>query len=232
MHPAARVFICGLVCLLASAAGAARAASFDCRQAVGRIEQTICSDPDLGSFDSQLQLAYAGALDRSLQPEKITADQRAWLKTRDACADAKCLSALYQRRIAALSKVADAPRSCAGSTTVDVEDCQAEQAARADRELARYLAAARKRLADSARDDPSGSRTTLAALDSAQKAWEVFRKAECEAVYDNWSGGTIRGSMYQACMQSLTKARTAQVRETWLSFGDGAPPLAPEPVGG
>jgi uncharacterized protein len=227
----------GLVVLAFSSiaiwAGGADAASFDCKNAVGRVEQMICGSPDLNSFDSQLQGAYDGALDRSNRPNQITEDQRAWLKQRDACNDEKCLLAAYGRRIAVLSKISDEPAICGGSTTPEVDACEAEYAHRADKELSRYIAAARNRLLSEAgeRPDPQTSTATLAAFDASQKAWEAFRKAECDAVYNWWSDGTIRGAMYQGCMQSLTKSRTEQILDTWLSFMDNTPPLLPKPAG-
>jgi len=215
-----------------SVGGSAHAASFDCKKAAGRIEQLICRDPDLNSFDSQLQGAYAGALDRSAHPERITQGQRAWLKERDACTDVKCLSTIYQRRIAGLSNVSDEPAICSGATTPEVNACGEEYAARADRELTRYLAVARRRIADASSENsnPSTSERTLAALEASQKTWEAFRKAECEAVFEWWREGTIRGAMFEGCMRSLTKARTEQVWETWLSFVDDTPPLMPKPA--
>ncbi len=227
-----RAMIRGLVFAAISVldcASAARAASFDCAKAASRIERLICGDVDLDSFDSQLEGAYAGALDRSAHPDRLKGEQRAWLKARDACADVKCLSATYQKRITDLSQVSDEPAACAGSTTPEVNACGAEYAGRADRELARYQAAVRERLAAEAKDDPSNTKTTLAAFEASQKAWEAFRKAECDAVYDWWSGGTIRGAMYEGCLRSETKARTEQIWRVWLSFEDSTPPLMPKP---
>lgn len=232
MRSSMRSLACTVIVSMLAWAGAVQAASFDCKQAASRIERMICGDVDLNAFDSQLQGAYAGALDRSISPARLTDDQRAWLKAREACGDVKCLSEAYRRRIAALAKVSDQPAICAGSTTPEVDACQAEYARRADRELARYLAAARRRLVGEASEnaDPQTSKTTLAALEASQKAWEGFRKAECEAVYVWWSEGTIRGAMYQDCMQSLTQSRTEQVWRTWLSFEDSTPPLMPKPA--
>lgn len=229
------VLLRSLTCIVFSSAavsmGSAHAASFDCKKTVTSIEQMICQTPELNSLDSQLEGAYAGALDRSNHPDRIVRDQRVWLRERDACDDDKCLHVVYQRRIVSLSKVSDEPVICAGSTTPEVNSCEAEYAHRAERELARYLAAARKRLIGEASEDsdPQRSKTTLAAFNTSQKAWEAFRKYECNAVYDWWSEGTIRGAMYEGCMQSLTKSRTEQVWSTWLSFMDSTPPLLPKP---
>jgi uncharacterized protein len=211
----------------------ASAASFDCKKASSRVEHIICDDPSLDSFDSQLQGAYLGALDRSNKPAAVTEDQRAWLKQRDACADAKCMIAAYQRRIEALSKISDEPAICAGDTTPEINACAAEYAHRADKELDRYLEAARKRLRQDAEDsrDDTAAKKALAGLDASQTRWLAFRKAECDAVYDWWSEGTIRGAMFEGCMQDLTKRRTEQIWSTWLSFLDDTPPLMPKPVG-
>jgi uncharacterized protein YecT (DUF1311 family) len=142
------------------------------------------------------------------------------------------LSAVYEKRIAALGRVSDQPVICADGNTPAVNACTAEYARRADRELARYLAAARKRLTDEASENlkPQTPSATLAAFDASQKAWEVYRKAECDAVYDWWSSGTIRGAMYGGCMESVTKARTEDIWNTWLSFMDNTPPLMPKPT--
>ncbi len=109
---------------------------------------------------------------------------------------------------------------------------QAAYSKRADRELDRYLAAARTRLAQEAADNPGSttSKTALAALEASQSRWLAFRKAECEAVYDWWADGTIRGAMFEDCMQGVTEDRTEQVWRIWLSFEDDTPPLMPKPA--
>jgi uncharacterized protein len=212
--------------------GNVNAASFNCEMAVSQIEQLICRDPELNSLDSQLRGAYAGALDRSNHPDQITRDQRSWIKERNSCTDEKCLIAVYQQRTASLSKISDEPIVCNGASTPEVDACEEEYAHRADKELARYLAVARKRIVDEAVDELNSqtSKTTLAAFDASEQAWELYRKAECNAVYDHWIEGTIRGFMYGACMQSVTKSRTEQIWSEWLTFMDSTPPLLPKPV--
>lgn len=44
-------------------------------------------------------------------------------------------------------------------------------------------------------------------LQKAQRAWIVSRDADCDAVYENWIGGTIRGPMYAGCMVEKTSQR-------------------------
>ncbi|HEX3363436.1 lysozyme inhibitor LprI family protein [Phenylobacterium sp.] len=212
--------------------GSAQAASFDCSKAASRIEHLVCDDPDLNSLDSQLQGAYLGALDRSNHPLDVKQKQLAWLRQRDDCADRSCMAVAYRRQIKLLSAISDEPPRCGGSTTVEIDSCALEYSHRADRELARYLAAARNRLTDEAKQAPTpqAPKTALADLDVSQTAWEAYRKAECNAVYDWWSEGTIRGAMYQSCWLEVTEARTEHVWSTWLRFMDSTPPLLPDPT--
>jgi len=41
----------------------------------------------------------------------------------------------------------------------------------------------------------------------AQRAWIKFREADCDAVYENWAGGTIRNVMYSGCMRQHAEQR-------------------------
>jgi len=41
----------------------------------------------------------------------------------------------------------------------------------------------------------------------AQRAWVKFREADCDAVYENWAGGTIRTVMYIGCMRQHAEQR-------------------------
>ena len=44
-------------------------------------------------------------------------------------------------------------------------------------------------------------------LIAAQREWGKFRDADCKAVYTFYQGGTIRGLMFTACMQSHAEDR-------------------------
>jgi len=50
-------------------------------------------------------------------------------------------------------------------------------------------------------------------LQKAQRAWIVSRDADCDAVYENWIGGTIRGPMYAGCMVEKTSERALWLKE-------------------
>ncbi len=90
------------------AAGAASAQSFDCGAAKTRVEKAICHDKKLGAQDAALNALYGATVDVAAAPDALVADQRAWMKARDKCADTACLSALYTTRIAALGRVTKA----------------------------------------------------------------------------------------------------------------------------
>jgi uncharacterized protein YecT (DUF1311 family) len=119
---------------------------------------------------------------------------------------------------------------CPDETTLGSNRCWSGRLAKADSELARYLATARievKRRADS----PDGPKTAdaLRQFDVAQKAWSAYRDAECGAIFDYWSGGTIRDLEALACRTHLATLRTHTIWLHWLTFMDSTPPLLPEP---
>jgi len=129
--------------------------------------------------------------------------------------------------LAAADAPAPAP-SCPGDTTPEINDCMAAKLDAAERELDRYLAAARQRLKSDAADSP-GVAAALADIDKAQSAWKVYSAAECDAVYNYWKEGTIRGAMALTCEIDLTGERTHQVWSQWLTYMDSTPPILPEP---
>ena len=84
----------------------APAASFECGLARSEVERAICASQDLARLDRRLGEAYAFKLswiDGAGEQEAIRAQQRQWLKMRDAnCrgyAIAACLTSMYQKRL-------------------------------------------------------------------------------------------------------------------------------------
>lgn len=74
--------------------------SFDCTKAVSLAEKTICAQTLLGWADRRMAWAYE-RLHLHLPTAEATAlraEQRAWLKTRDACADEACVGRLVRAR--------------------------------------------------------------------------------------------------------------------------------------
>lgn len=79
--------------------------SFDCNKASSDAETQVCADPQLAALDRRLAALYKAA---QTSPDEldIAAEQRGWVKGRDACwqaVDAKrCLLESYQTRIVEL----------------------------------------------------------------------------------------------------------------------------------
>ena len=79
--------------------------SFDCSKATVPAEQTVCTSPTLAENDRQLANAYSVAIAHAnaRQVKQIKTSQHQWLSVRDSCGtNVSCLTAVYQRRLAAL----------------------------------------------------------------------------------------------------------------------------------
>jgi len=125
--------------------------------------------------------------------------------------------------IIALTLLLAAAAPCPGSTTREVEQCLADDLARANAELNRYYAAAVKRLTSERQP------VALAKLRASERAWIQHRNTECNAVWEYWEGGTIRGTFSTECRVRLTQDRTMAVWRNWLTYVDSTPPLLPRP---
>ncbi|TBX28982.1 lysozyme inhibitor LprI family protein [Nioella sediminis] len=84
-------------------APAAMAQSWCSNGSLNATEQTICSTPDLGWRDQELEQAYAAV--RHIQG--VQSAQQAWLAERNGCGwDVACIRAAYDYRIAVLQGMA------------------------------------------------------------------------------------------------------------------------------
>jgi uncharacterized protein YecT (DUF1311 family) len=131
------------------------------------------------------------------------------------------------------TRAAPATPACPGENTLQINACFGERFKQADAELARYAAAARKRLRNEVSKASPGDDSAARALrgfDAAEKAWSVYRDAECAAVYDNWSTGTIRTVEDLGCRIDLTRLHTHTVWRNWLTYMDSTPPILQEPA--
>jgi uncharacterized protein YecT (DUF1311 family) len=123
-------------------------------------------------------------------------------------------------------------QECQGDKTQQVEDCLSKASAEADATLEKYRARARARLlhdAKTALQDPGLSKTP-ADFDKAEQTWNAYRDAECGAVFDYWSSGTIAESVELTCQIRLTRLHTHTIWREWLTYFDSTPPLLPEPA--
>jgi uncharacterized protein YecT (DUF1311 family) len=55
----------------------------------------------------------------------------------------------------------------------------------------------------------------LERLKAAQRLWVQFRDATCTAESDLYSGGTASAPAYSACLEELTRQRTADLKTTY-----------------
>ena len=99
--------------------------------------------------------------------------------------------------------------------------CAGRELESADAKLAQYISAAKEKY--------SSKMGVVEALDKSQEDWLVYRQSHCDAIYEMWSGGTIRGVMFGGCMLQLTKQRTHSIWSDYLTYMDSTPPMLPEP---
>ncbi len=86
--------------------GLSHGAGFDCANARTRVEKMICANPHLSELDSTLTSVYKKALQATDDTRRLYKVQQAWMKTRNTCRDAACLTRSYKIRIAALDRQA------------------------------------------------------------------------------------------------------------------------------
>ncbi len=101
LKPAIAIAAIGLFSLPAQAASP----SFDCSKATHEAELLICKDSELASLDRSLAELYATVLKNTpeAQQARLKAEQRGWVKGRDACwkfSDQRgCIKDAYEQRI-------------------------------------------------------------------------------------------------------------------------------------
>lgn len=121
----------------------------------------------------------------------------------------------------ALLAAAPAANPCDGDSTADMNECLAQRIDLSKSRLEKYLAAAIERVADRPE--------LVLGIQASQAAYEAYAKIECDAVYAQYAGGTIRGIIGGQCLLGLTDARTLAVWRNWLVPMDSSPPVLPEP---
>lgn len=80
------------------------ATSFDCAKASTFAEIQICKSAQLQLQDERINSAYVKALASSGDKVSIRTDQRTWLKTRDQCSTADCVSDAMESRLSGLNQ--------------------------------------------------------------------------------------------------------------------------------
>jgi len=104
-------------------AGKSEGPSFDCAKAASDAEKTVCGDARLSALDREVAALYKAAQTGPGELD-VAAEQRGWIKGRDACWQAvdanRCLVESYQTRIVELRLAsASAPAAKAVQYTCD-----------------------------------------------------------------------------------------------------------------
>ena len=107
------------------------------------------------------------------------------------------------------------------SSTMGINYCASMTLEAAKVELNRYLEASLEHNAA----DPE----LIESIKVAQKGWQTYANAHCDAIYTKWRDGTVRGVMSITCHTRLTEQRTHEIWRSFLTYMDGAPPILPEP---
>ena len=106
-------------------------------------------------------------------------------------------------------------------TTIDINRCMSLELEKVESIMESYLTKSKERYKD---DDVS-----LKSIENSQDIWLKYRDSHCNAVYDTWRDGTIRGSMSIGCKIDLTQKRTKELWSYYLTFMDSTLALLPEP---
>ena len=106
-------------------------------------------------------------------------------------------------------------------TTIEINQCAAIELESAQVKLDKYLSTSFEHNSH----DPE----LIAAIKLAQQDWQAYISSHCDSVYAQWRDGTIRGIMAISCKTKLTKQRTHELWENFLTYMDSTPPVLPEP---
>jgi len=97
---------------------------------------------------------------------------------------------------------------CANAvSTVDMNDCAAQEQQQVEKQLNEVY---RRVLAETPAK-VGGAAKPKDRLVAAQRLWVRFREADCKAVLDLWSDGSIRNLQYLGCMREHAQVRIKQL---------------------
>jgi uncharacterized protein YecT (DUF1311 family) len=114
--------------------------------------------------------------------------------------------------LALLAAPAGAEPDCTSPVTSEINECARIRFEAADKALNVEYQQVLESLARSTVDPTQTQyKDARRMLIHAQRAWVVFRKKDCDAVFEYWRDGTIRTSMYFECMTNRTEQRTREI---------------------
>ncbi len=212
-----------LLGLLVLALAPLPAAALDCSHASGS-ERRICQSAVLRGLEAR-QAEVLGRLRARATPvenERLTAEQRGWLKRRNDCMASKspddCLRRVYeertlalQRRLASVTAVETPFERCSkvAGTRLEVGACLERLAAIVERDL---VAAGRKAAEAAAQlEKATGRPGPVAALEASGKAFDAYRNTECGRQRAMMDAGTGAGDAERSCRILLAEQRALEL---------------------
>jgi len=105
--------------------------------------------------------------------------------------------------------------------TYELMDCQKIEIKQYESVMQRYLLKSIERFKD--------KKELIPLMEKSQKYWLAYRKLECSAIYKQWVEGSIRGLMHGQCLIDMTKRRTHEIWENYLTYIDSTPVVLAEP---
>jgi uncharacterized protein YecT (DUF1311 family) len=103
------------------------------------------------------------------------------------------------------SALAQQSDPCKGETTAEVRTCASERLRAAEKEMQRYLEAARR------------VARPPAALDGAQSTWTAYRDQACRAAAGQYEGGSLQPVAMLDCRLRLARERTLELWRAYLA---------------
>ncbi len=107
-------------------------------------------------------------------------------------------------------------------STLEVNECLGQEFDLAWAELARYLDVIYARH----KEDP----LLVDEIRAAQQDWETYADSHCGSIYTYWREGSIRNTLAISCGIRLTRQRTHELWQSFLTHMDSTPPVLPEPA--
>ena len=106
-------------------------------------------------------------------------------------------------------------------TMMEIDTCKAKEATLIERVMSVYYEKSKKQYQHS----PS----VVAAIIESQVNWKKYHDEHCGGVWEASSSGSVRNLMYLECSIRLTKQRTYDLWQAYLSNMGSGTPLAPKP---
>lgn len=86
-------------------------ASFDCTQAISKVENMICTNAEISALDGNMARLYKQILDAASDKEPIKVQQRNWITMRNECNDYACLKQSYKEQISKLEFITNSSKT-------------------------------------------------------------------------------------------------------------------------